>query len=224
MVEGAGVRSGGAAAARSAPSGRDGELSTGDAGDAPGTEAPPAIDEGPAVDTAAAATAAAAAAAAALEAATAAATAAREAAEIEAERLAEVRAAFEVEVERARAFAEALEAAQSKLVREIRGEVAQIVLAAARAIAGEALHADPLLLDAMVSTAVEAFGRDGLVVRVAPADAPGVRLRHPELEVREDATLEAGMVATGPAGSLDASFGRATTAIEDALARWREGA
>ncbi len=140
----------------------------------------------------------------------------------EADRLAAERERLTTECARLSALASGLEDAQRRLVRELRGEVGPVILEAARAIAGDALHVETRLLDALVTAAMDALGRDNLVLRVAPVDAEGLRARLPGVDVREDARIEAGCIASGPAGSLDASLGRAVEAVGQAIARWRE--
>jgi len=140
----------------------------------------------------------------------------------EADHLAAERERLTTECARLGALASGLEEAQRRLVRELRGELGPVILEAARAIAGDALHVETRLLDALVTAAMDALGRDDLVLRVAPIDAEGLRARLPGVDVREDARIEAGCIASGPAGSLDASLGRAVEAVGQAIARWRE--
>lgn len=112
-------------------------------------------------------------------------------------------------------------AARSSAVAEVRDHAAAVILDAARRIAGDALHADPLLLDALVGAAVDALGKAGLTVRAAPGDVDGLRERWEGLEVVPDATVEAGCVCTGPAGQVDASLGVAVAAVRGVLDTWR---
>ena len=81
------------------------------------------------------------------------------------------RKAFTQATERVLQVARAVDGARSQLVEELREAVGGVILEAARRMAGQALHADPRLVDAIVDEASRALGREGLVVRVAPQDA-----------------------------------------------------
>lgn len=117
--------------------------------------------------------------------------------------------------------AEALLGARAAAVAEVRAHAAAVILEGARRIAGDALHADPALLDALVAAAVDALGRAGTTVRVAPEDAAALRGRWEGLEVVEDAGVVAGCVCVGPAGQVDASLGVAVAALRGVLDAWR---
>jgi flagellar biosynthesis/type III secretory pathway protein FliH len=121
------------------------------------------------------------------------------------------------------AAAKGLDAARHAVIMEIREGVGPVILEAARRIAGDQLHVDPRLLDAVVEEAVRALGRDGLLVRVAPADLKLVRARLQPLgiEVIEDAAISAGAVCEGPTGRIDASLETAARAIQSVLEQWR---
>ncbi len=138
------------------------------------------------------------------------------------------RAAMRAETERLEAATatleaagRALEAAHVSLVAEVRTGAAAVILAAARRIAGDALHADPALLAALVDEAAGCLGRESLVVHVSPLDADTLRERLPGIEVVEDFGIEAGCVCVGPAGRLDASLESATVAVSAVIERWR---
>lgn len=120
------------------------------------------------------------------------------------------------------AAAAALEGAHATLVAEVRAGAAAVILEAARRIAGDALHADPALLAALVDEASASLGRDGLVVHVSPLDADAVRARLPRLEVYEDFGIEAGCVCVGPAGRIDASLETSLLAVTSVIERWRD--
>jgi len=128
------------------------------------------------------------------------------------------------EADRLEAVVDGLEGARGAAVAEVRAHAAALILEAASRIAGDALHADPALLDALVEEAADALGREGLVVRVSPIDAEGLRARRPALSVVEDFAIEAGCVCVGPAGRIDASLGSAVSAVRAVLERWRDDA
>lgn len=119
--------------------------------------------------------------------------------------------------------ARALHAAHATLVEELRAEAGAVIREAARRIAGDALHADPTLLGALVEEAVAALGRDGLQVHVSPVDAEALRERMPGLDVVEDFAIEAGCISVGPAGRIDASLETAMVAVGAAIERWAVG-
>ncbi|MES2640665.1 MAG: FliH/SctL family protein [Myxococcota bacterium] len=131
--------------------------------------------------------------------------------------------AMEAAAETLEAGARALQAAHVTLVGELRAEAGGVILEAARRIAGDALHADPRLLNALVDEAVNALGRDGLQVHVSPLDADTLRARMPSLDVVEDFAIEAGCLCVGPAGRIDASLESAMVAVGTAIERWAVG-
>lgn len=118
---------------------------------------------------------------------------------------------------------ESVRAMRRGLVDEVRATTAAVILEAARRIAGDALHADPALLNAIVDEAVRTLGRDGLVVRVAPVDGERVRkaLGAGDITVVEDPTITAGCVCEGLAGSIDASVECAVAAVAAVLEQWK---
>lgn len=128
------------------------------------------------------------------------------------------------EADQLAAMVVALEGARAAAIAEVRAHAAAIILEAASHIAGDALHADPALLDALVNEGADALGREGLVVRVAPVDADALRARLPSLALVEDFSIAAGCVCVGPAGRIDASLGSAVSAVRAVLDRWRDGA
>jgi flagellar biosynthesis/type III secretory pathway protein FliH len=121
------------------------------------------------------------------------------------------------------AAAKGLESARQAVIMEIREGVGPVVLEAARRIAGDQLHVDSRLLDAVIEEAVRAIGRDGLLVRVAPSDLQLVRARLQPMgiDVIEDASISAGAVCEGPTGRIDASLETAARAIQSVLEQWR---
>jgi flagellar biosynthesis/type III secretory pathway protein FliH len=126
-------------------------------------------------------------------------------------------------VERVAQVARSVDAARTALVEELREGIGAVILEAARRMAGEALHADPRLVEAMVEEASRALGRDGLRVRVAPADAAHLRatLEGQGIVVVEDPRVDAGAICEGPSGRIDASLASATSAIASVLSQWR---
>jgi flagellar biosynthesis/type III secretory pathway protein FliH len=121
------------------------------------------------------------------------------------------------------AAAQGLDAARQAVITEIREGVGPVILEAARRIAGDQLHVDTRLLDAVVEEAVRALGRDGLLVRVAPVDLKLVRSRLQPLgiEVVEDPRISGGVICEGPTGRIDASLEAASEAIRAVLEQWR---
>lgn len=125
--------------------------------------------------------------------------------------------------ERVLQVARAVDGARSQLVEELREAVGGVILEAARRMAGQALHADPRLVDAIVEEASRALGREGLVVRVAPQDAELLRGRFQGsgITVVEDPAVDAGAICEGPTGRIDASLASASSAIASVLAQWQ---
>lgn len=109
------------------------------------------------------------------------------------------------------------------LLEEARAGTAAVVRAAACRIAGDALHTDAGLLQALVDEAIRALGKDGLVVHVSPSDADMLRdvLGDSAVEVVEDFGVEAGCVFEGPAGRIDASIESAVAAVNAVLDQWK---
>ncbi len=116
-----------------------------------------------------------------------------------------------------------IEGARHSVVAELRQGVGPVILEAARRIAGEQLHVDPKLLDAIVDEAARALGRESLVVRVHPGDAALLRARLEGTGIRvvDDARVNAGAVCEGPTGRIDASVESAVAAIASVLDQWR---
>lgn len=105
---------------------------------------------------------------------------------------------------------------------ELRAHAAELILAGARKIAGEALRVDPELLTAMIGEAVDALGTTGLTVRVASRDVERVQaIVAAGVVVESDASITGGCIATGPSGSIDASFERAADAVTAAVRAWK---
>ncbi len=119
--------------------------------------------------------------------------------------------------------AKAIEDTRRGLLDEVRASTAGVILEAARRIAGEALHADPRLLEAIVDEAVRTLGRSGLVVKVSPLDGEMLRgvLQGRGIEVVEDFFMEGGCVCEGPAGCIDASVERAVAGVAAVLDQWK---
>jgi flagellar biosynthesis/type III secretory pathway protein FliH len=132
-------------------------------------------------------------------------------------------AQVEEEVARLRGLAEGMIASRRRLVDEIREGVGGLVLASARKLAGEALRTQPELIEALVMDAVATLGRDGLVVRVAPADVERTRcaLVGTGAEVVADASVEGGCTASTPYGSVDGSVRTADAALRLVIERWQ---
>ena len=126
-------------------------------------------------------------------------------------------------VERVAQVARSVDAARTSLVEELREGIGLVILEAARRMAGQALHADPRLVEAMVEEAARALGREGLRVRVAPQDAPLLRevLEGQGVMVVPDPRVDAGAICEGPSGRIDASLESATSAIASVLSQWR---
>ncbi len=130
---------------------------------------------------------------------------------------------------REKAAADRLAAVTADFVRqrdvalgELRAHAAELILAGARKIAGEALRVDPALLTAMIAEAVDALGTTGLTMRVAERDAERVRgIVAVGVLVEADASISGGCVALGPSGSIDASFERAADAVSAAVRAWK---
>lgn len=109
------------------------------------------------------------------------------------------------------------------LVAEVRSATAAVILEASRRIAGDALHADPRLLEAIVEQAARSLGKGGLVVRVNPVDAAIVRdvFGPTGVEIVEDFNIEGGCICEGPSGLIDASVEGAVAAVAAVLDQWK---
>jgi flagellar biosynthesis/type III secretory pathway protein FliH len=131
-------------------------------------------------------------------------------------------AAVDGAVGRLDAAAKRVEAERATLLGEVRAGLGALVLTAAQRIAGDALAADPALLDALVDEGVRALGREGLVVRVAPDDLERVEARVAGTGVRVvgDSSIEAGCACEGPAGRIDATIATAVAAVRSVLTQW----
>jgi flagellar biosynthesis/type III secretory pathway protein FliH len=134
--------------------------------------------------------------------------------------LATTRAELEAATARLATVARNLEAERTALLGEMRAGVAALVLEGARRIAGDALQADPRLVDALVDAGVRALGHDGLVIRVTPADAERVQARLPGMHVVADETIDGGCAVEGPAGRIDATAATAVAAVRTVLSQW----
>lgn len=130
---------------------------------------------------------------------------------------------------RVRAAAERLGQVTADLVRQrelaldtLRTGAADLVLAGARRIAGEALRIDGRLLDDMVAEAVTSLGGNGLILRVAEEDAERVRASvSASIRVDADPAVRGGCIADGLSGTIDASFDAAADAVRAAVEAWK---
>lgn len=122
-----------------------------------------------------------------------------------------------------RQSAQALTDLRKVLLAEVRTATAAVIFEAAKRIAGEALHTDPRLLEAIVEDAVRTLGKGGLVVRINPIDGDILRdvLQLAGVEVVEDFSIAGGCVCEGPAGTIDASVERAVAAVGAVLDQWK---
>ncbi len=132
---------------------------------------------------------------------------------------AEARAAAKVLKE----VADSVEGMRQGVLAEARATTAAVILEASRRIAGQALQVDPALLSAIVDEAVGALGREGLTVRVAPADFDAVRraVADSGIVVVEDPEVDGGCICEGPSGRIDASVGCALAAVSSVLEQWK---
>lgn len=136
-------------------------------------------------------------------------------------------AAARAEKERHTQAVAALDAVRGTLVerrealqREVRAEIGPLLLAAARGLAGRALSVSPTLLADMVEEMAGAIGRASLVVRVSPADAPGLREHLPGVTIQADPSVSAGCACSSPNGEIDATFEATVVGLEAILSRW----
>lgn len=132
---------------------------------------------------------------------------------------AEARAAAKLLRETARA----LDGMRKRLLDDVRASTAAVILEAARRIAGDALHADHRLLEAIVEEAVRTLGNEGLVIRISPTDHAMLErtLAGSGIRVVEDFFIEAGCICEGPAGSIDATAERAAAGVAAVLDQWK---
>ncbi len=133
-------------------------------------------------------------------------------------------AALEATEGRMAAVVQKVEEERSQLLRDARAGLAELILVAAKRIAGDALHTEPALLDALVDEGVSALGEQGLTLRVSLVDYDRVqeRLGFQSILVLPDPSIDGGCSCEGPAGRIDATTATAAAAVAAVLVRWAE--
>ena len=127
-------------------------------------------------------------------------------------------------IEQLKALATELEGSRQKMLHQLRTGAGQLILEAARRMAGDALRDQPELLDQMVSEATEALGSKGLVLHVSSQNAEHLAeaLKETGILVETDFQMSGGLRAESPAGRLDASLETALLALSRVVEQWQD--
>jgi flagellar biosynthesis/type III secretory pathway protein FliH len=117
-----------------------------------------------------------------------------------------------------------LEGSRKKLLQQVRTGAGQMILEAARKIAGDALRNQPELVEQMVAEATEALGSKGLVLHVSPQNSEHLleTLKDTGILVETDFQMSGGLRAESPAGRLDASLETALVALSRVVEQWQD--
>lgn len=139
-------------------------------------------------------------------------------------RLQQLQSEEQAKIEQLQQLATELETTRQKLLSQLRYGSGQIILEAARKIAGDGLRAQPELLDRMVHEAVDALGKKGLVLYVSAEDGDRIRgaLAPSGIEVEIDFSIEGGVRAEGSSGRLDATLSTAMNALTEVISQWQQ--
>lgn len=115
--------------------------------------------------------------------------------------------------------------ARASLIEEVRASAGTLLLTGARRLAGEALRAQPGLLESLVSEIVHSMSADVVTVRVNPADVERLSATAGEtIRVVADPGVQAGCVVYGDAGSVDASLDTGLGALAGEVSAWKRTA
>jgi flagellar biosynthesis/type III secretory pathway protein FliH len=117
-----------------------------------------------------------------------------------------------------------LEQARQQLLGQFRQGAGQLILEAARKIAGDGLKNQPELLDKMVQDATDALGKKGLVLYIGAIDSARLMdaLENSGIAVEVDFSIEGGLRAETTAGRLDATLETALAAVADVISQWQQ--
>jgi len=139
-------------------------------------------------------------------------------------RLQQLQAEEQARLEHLQQLSAELEGARQKLLGQLRFGAGQIILEAARKIAGDGLRTQPELVDRMVQDAIEALGKKGLVLHVSAEDSARLHdaLSPSGIEVEADFAIEGGVRAESPSGRLDATLGTAMNALTEVISQWQQ--
>ena len=139
-------------------------------------------------------------------------------------KLQQLQAEEQARLEQLQQLAGELESARQKLLGQLRLGAGQIILEAARKVAGDGLRAQPELLDRMVQDAIDSLGKQGLILYVGPEDEDRIRdaLAPSGIEVKVDVRIEAGVRAENSTGRLDATLETAMNALTEVISQWRQ--
>lgn len=111
---------------------------------------------------------------------------------------------------------------RERAAAELRAEAGEIILTAARRLAGRALQVSPGVLEELVNECVEALGGRALIVRVNPEDVERVAAAvSGGVRVVPDASVHAGCIAEGEGTRVEATMSGGLSTLADELAAWR---
>lgn len=114
---------------------------------------------------------------------------------------------------------------KTSMVAELRAHAGTLLLLGARKLAGDALHAQPGLLEALVRETVETLSSGAVTVRVNPGDVERVQSAMGDgIRVLADPTVLAGCIAEGDAGSVDATINTASGSLLAEVQAWKRSA
>ena len=139
-------------------------------------------------------------------------------------RLAQVEAEAQARLVRLTELCASVEQSRQQLLKQLRTGTGTLILDVSRRIAGDALRAQPELLDRLVADAADALGKPGLTLYVAKADAEHLRkaLKETGIRVDIDTTMSGGLRAESPSGRLDASLETALAALSTVIEQWQQ--
>ena len=140
------------------------------------------------------------------------------------QKLQQQQAELQQQQERLKKLATEMEASRRTMLKQLRTGAGQLILEAARRIAGDGLRTQPELIDQMVVEATEALGSQGLVLHVGTSDAEHLQesLKETGILVETDFQMAGGLRAESPAGRLDASMETALIALSRVIESWQE--
>ncbi len=114
---------------------------------------------------------------------------------------------------------------KQSMVAELRAHAGTLLLLGARKLAGDALQAQPGLLEALVRETVETLSSGAVTVRVNPADVERVQSAMGEsIRVLGDPSVQAGCIAEGDAGIVDATLNTASGSLLAEVQAWKRSA
>ena len=115
--------------------------------------------------------------------------------------------------------------ARAAMIEEVRTAAGTLLLTGARRLAGEALRAQPGLLEGLVTEIVDSMAADTVTLRVNPADVERLGATFGDrVRVVGDPAVAAGCIAQGDAGSVDASVDTGLGALAGEVSAWKRTA